>query len=96
MFGFRNGFGRGRRHRHHEHCLHHQHAGETLNLNEAEVGKKYIILCNPDVKTMEMGLYRSGMVTVHKNEEDNPNIVVGVGESRYIIPRELAQKIIIR
>lgn len=95
MFGFRKGSGRGKRHG--KHCRQHQRRcfGECISLNEAEIGKKYIILENPDVKTMEMGLYRSGIITVHKNEEDNPNIVVGVGESRYIIPRELAEKIIV-
>ena len=99
MFGFGRGGagrkqGRGRHHKKHHgrriaHALH-------MNLSEAEIGKKYLILFNPDIKTMEMGIYRGNMITVHKNEEGNPNIVVGVGETRYIIPCELAQRILIK
>jgi Fe2+ transport system protein FeoA len=94
MFGLGKGFGK---HRRKERCgRRHRRFQCASILTEAEVGKKYIILNNPDIKTMEMGLYRGGIITVHKNEEDNPNIVVGVGESRYIIPRELAEKIHIK
>lgn len=96
MFGFGKGQRKGNnQRRHHGHCAHKNGAG-SIYLTEAEIGKKYVIMNNPDVKTMEMGLYHSGIITVHKNESDNPNIVIGVGESRYIIPRELASKIIVR
>jgi len=95
MFGFRRAFGKRIRNSRRCHHTRHQH-GHQITLAEAEVGKKYIIMHNPDVKTMEMGLYRSGIITVHKNEQENPNIVVGVGESRYIIPRDLAGNIIVR
>jgi Fe2+ transport system protein FeoA len=66
------------------------------NLLSAKQGKKYVIMCNPDKKTMEMGLYVGGLISVQKNDFSDPNIVIGVGESRYIIPRELAEKILIR
>ena len=94
MFGFRRGFGR---RRNSDRCRnHHRFQACASLLTEAEVGKKYIIMNNPDIKTMEMGIYRGGVITVHKNEEDDPNIVVAVGNSRYIIPRELACKIRIK
>ena len=100
MFGFRNkrhscrrdGKGpHGKMHR----CRHHR---EELfeSLLSAEPGKKYAIMCNPDKKTMEMGLYVGALISVQKNDALDSNIVVGVGESRYIIPRELAEKILIR
>lgn len=99
MFGFGRGGagrkqGRGRHHRkgHSRRIAHALH----MNLSQAEIGKKYLILFNPDIKTMEMGIYRGNLITVHKNEEGNPNIVVGVGETRYIIPCELAQRILIK
>lgn len=66
------------------------------NLLSAKQGEKYVIMCNPDKKTMEMGLYVGGLISVQKNDLSDPNIVIGVGESRYIIPRELAEKILIR
>jgi len=95
MFGMGKGFGRrhggkGRRKNCRRNCQ------GVFFLTDAEVGNKYIILNNPDIKTMEMGIYRGGIITVHKNEEDNPNIVVGVGDSRFIIPRELAGRIHIK
>jgi Fe2+ transport system protein FeoA len=76
-------------------CRHHKEEFFE-NLLSAKLGKKYVIMCNPDKKTMEMGLYVGGLISVQKNVASDPNIVVGVGESRYIIPRELAEKILIR
>ncbi len=95
MFGIGRGFGKGGGGKE---CGKHQHRScrNASLFTEAEVGKKYIILNNPDLKTMEMGIYRGGVITVHKNEEDNQNIVIGVGDSRYIIPRELAGRIRIK
>jgi Fe2+ transport system protein FeoA len=76
-------------------CGHHGNS-RCINLDEAAVGQRYRVIANPDKKTMEMGIYHTGVITVHKNEESNPNIVVGVGESRYIIPRDLAKRIVIK
>ncbi|OPX29633.1 MAG: hypothetical protein B1H06_01165 [Candidatus Cloacimonas sp. 4484_143] len=104
------GFGRGRRNKdfghHRQRCDQPGHGkgcgcgrygiSRCINLDEAAVGQRYRVIANPDKKTMEMGIYRTGVITVHKNEEGNPNIVVGVGESRYIIPRDLAKKIVIK
>jgi Fe2+ transport system protein FeoA len=45
---------------------------------------------------MEMGVYVGGVVTVQKNDPAEPNIVIGVGDSRYIIPRTLASRILIK
>lgn len=102
------GWGQGRKNRN---CKRHKHGEERLgkaggrchrgapcriNLDKAEIGRRYLVIINPDKKTMEMGIYHSAVITVHKNEEGNPNIVVGVGESRYIIPRDLAKRIIIK
>jgi len=97
MFGFgkgSNGKGQGQRRRHrHKHC---QHRGRHQNLNCADIGNKYIVISNPDKKTVEMGIFAGSVIEVQKNENTEPNIIVGVGESRYIIPRELAEQILIR
>ncbi|HHE37312.1 MAG TPA: ferrous iron transport protein A [Candidatus Cloacimonetes bacterium] len=97
MFGFGRGFngkGQGLRRRHrHKHCRHH---GRNFNLNYGELGKKYVVISNPDKKTVEMGIFAGSMIEVQKNERSEPNIIVGVGESRYIIPRDLAEQILIR
>ena len=73
----------------------HNSVSRCINLDEAEIGRRYRVMTNPDKKTMEMGIYHTSVITVHKKEESNPNIVVGVGESRYIIPRNLAKRIIL-
>lgn len=85
--GRRHGIGQGNGYKRHHH---------SLNLNEGELDKKYYVVCNPDRKTMEMGIYNGSAITVQKNEQTDPNIVVGVGESRYILPKTLAQTIIIK
>ncbi len=91
MFGFGKGVN-GKRHKQ-KHC--HRH-GKHHNLNCGKLGKKYKVISNPDKKTVEMGIFSGSMVEVQKNETTEPNIIVGVGESRYIIPRELAERILIR
>ena len=47
-------------------------------------------------KTLEMGIYNGSIITVYKNESTDQNIVVGVGNSRYIIPKTIAEEIIIQ
>ena len=106
MFGWRRGRKNKECCKHSHNCSEKKHGKgfgyrhhgrlRCINLDEAAVGQRYRVIANPDKKTMEMGIYHSGVITVHKNEENNPNIVVGVGESRYIIPRELAKRILIK
>ncbi|MBN1948141.1 MAG: ferrous iron transport protein A [Candidatus Cloacimonetes bacterium] len=96
MFGRFWGSGRGRRHKHCDRVqgICRRELG-NISLAEAPLGQKFVIVCNPDRKTMEMGIYPGGIVTVQKNDSSDQNIVVAIGNSRYIIPRELARKIII-
>lgn len=94
MFG--RFFGPGRRHRH-KRCdqiqgICRRELG-NISLAEAPVGQNFVIVCNPDRKTMEMGIYPGGTVMVQKNDPTDQNIVVAIGNSRFIIPRELAQRI---
>ncbi len=91
--GMGQGAGRGKTHGlgHGRHRHHH-----AMNLDEGKLETKYYVVSNPDRKTMEMGIYNGSAITIQKNEQIDPNIVVGVGESRYIIPRTLAQTILIK
>lgn len=97
MFGKGRGFGRGMKHKHQcgKRC-HRYRDRDYASLNQAELGKKYVIVCNPDRKTFEMGIFAGGIISVQKNDPNDNNIVVGVGNSRYIIPRELAERILIQ
>jgi Fe2+ transport system protein FeoA len=70
--------------------------GQQFPLSTAEVGSKHFVIMNPDIKTIEMGIFNGSIITVQKNEESDQNIVVGVGNSRYIIPKTIAEEIIIQ
>ena len=75
---------------------HGRHRRAPVNLNGAIPGIKYIVKFNPDKKTIEMGIYAGSIISVQKNEFDDPNIIVAVGETRYIIPRKIAEQILIK
>jgi Fe2+ transport system protein FeoA len=53
-------------------------------------------MSNKDRKTLEMGLFSGALVTVIKNHPNDANMVIAVGESRYIIAKDTAQKIQVR
>lgn len=54
------------------------------------------VLSNRDKKTLEMGLFSGAHVAVLKNRPRDANMVVAVGESRYIIAKESAEKVMVR
>ncbi|MCK4654308.1 MAG: ferrous iron transport protein A [Candidatus Cloacimonetes bacterium] len=95
MFGRGKGLGRRKGNRMHG-GRHGRHRRVPVNLNGAIPGNKYIVKFNPDKKTIEMGIYAGSIISVQKNEFDDPNIIVAVGESRYIIPRKTAEQILIK
>ncbi len=66
-----------------------------LSLSESMVNRKVTILANPDRKTVEMGLYPGATASVVKNEPFNPNLIVSVGECRYIIAKSIADEILV-
>ena len=97
------GWGKGRHRKSHnctgeKRCIHGKGFGHCHNttLNNAVVNKKYVILSNPDRKTVEMGVFNGGIITVQKNDSTDPNLVIAVGESRYIMSRAVAERIIVR
>ncbi|MBT6993860.1 MAG: ferrous iron transport protein A [Candidatus Cloacimonetes bacterium] len=64
-----------------------------ITLAEATENQKYIVRLNPDKQTMEMGIASGSLIFVHKNDVNETNLIVGVGETRLIIPRQSAQEI---
>lgn len=67
-----------------------------ISLADAIENRRYIVRQNPDKQTIEMGIAPSSMVFVHKNDIKEANIIVGVGETRLIIPRRSAELIKVR
>ncbi|HCX73218.1 MAG TPA: hypothetical protein DHM37_05825 [Candidatus Cloacimonas sp.] len=87
---------KGKRCKNHPQCNRGSNNNRFLNLCEAEVGRKYVVVDNPDHKIMEMGVFNGCVITVHKNNPSDSNIIIAVGESRFIIPKPTACRILIR
>ena len=85
----RHGFGRGKCRAGHDNLC--STCGDCL-ANVAE-GNVVVIVCNNDHKTMERGIYTGVQVKVLRNETDEPNLVVAVGDARYVLDRRIAQRI---
>jgi len=64
-----------------------------ISLSETLENNKYIVRLNPDKQTMEMGIASGSVIFVHKNDINEANLVVGIGETRLIIPRKSAELI---
>lgn len=62
-------------------------------LSDFAQGANIVVVSNKDRKTLEMGLFSGAFVTVLKNRPRDANMVVAVGESRYIIAKDAAAKI---
>ncbi len=65
-------------------------------LSDFAQGADVAVISNKDRKTLEMGLFTGACVTVLKNRPHDANMVVAVGESRYIIAKDAAVKIQVR
>jgi Fe2+ transport system protein FeoA len=84
------------RHRFHNHHRHHNNKGESISLNLLEEGESAIIVNNPNLKTIERGLYAGAQVFMLRNKNYEPNLVVAVGDSRYILSRRISKQITVK
>jgi Fe2+ transport system protein FeoA len=85
--GRRLGRGLGRR-QHSRRCDRHADC-----LAGVEAGKVVTITCNDDIRTVERGLCTGVKVRVMRNETDEPNLIVAVGDARYVLDRRIAHRI---
>lgn len=83
MFGFRR---RMRHAKQHHNC-------QRATLNDVPENETAIILCNQHLKTVELGIHPGAEVMVLRNEEGEPNLVIAVGNARYILDRRVANRI---
>lgn len=67
--------------------------GDCVSLAILSEGKSGIVYCNNDLKTIERGLYIGAKVTIFRNNPDEPNIIVAVGDARYVLDRRIATHI---
>ncbi len=64
-------------------------------LSECKEDTTHIIIDNSDKQSMEMGLFGGATVRVIRNSIGSPNMVVGVGDSRYMLSKDTALKILV-
>ena len=97
--GFGKGLGRGRNHnemrKFHNNRKCWKDFDNAYELSNIEEGNEVIIICNHDLKLIEMGLYVGSRIKIMRNSSSDPNIIIAVGESRYSLSREIAKEILV-
>jgi Fe2+ transport system protein FeoA len=96
MIVFGKLFGKGRPH--HGQCGHGKQRDRCCihPLSDFASGVDVLVCSNPDRKTVEMGFFSGARVHILHNQSGESNLVIAVGDSRYTVPRETAQKIMVR
>lgn len=67
----------------------------SIVLTETKENKDYQVVFNSQLKLIEMGLFAGAKLTVVKNDSSNPNIIVNVSDSKYMISKEIAEDILV-
>ena len=70
--------------------------GDCISLALLSTGQEAIITCNEDLRTIERGLTSGTRVTAFRNDLGEPNLVVAVGDARYVLDRRIARRIMVR
>jgi len=70
---------------------HHEH--EMSSLDKAQEDMEYLIIKNIHRKSFELGLYNGNTVKIIRNNQYQRNLIIAVGESRYIISKDIARHI---
>lgn len=83
---FGKGLGRGR-----QACV--CPSGQCIPMSEVTEGSEGIVSCNNDLRTIERGIYSGAKISIFRNEKDEPNIIVAVGDARYVLDRRIAETI---
>ena len=64
-------------------------AGQCITLDQLPEGNSAIVIHNNNLKIIERGLYIGALITMFRNNFEN-NVVVAVGDARYVIDRRIA------
>lgn len=64
-------------------------------LSEGLAGERYTILSNPDRQTLEMGVFHGASVQVIQNHAEQGKMVIGVGDSRFMLDKHIADDIMV-
>ncbi len=64
-------------------------AGQCITLDQLPEGNSAIVIHNNNLKIIERGLYIGALITMFRNNFEN-NVVIAVGDARYVIDRRIA------
>ena len=64
-------------------------AGQCITLDQLPEGCNAVVIHNNNLKIIERGLYIGALITMFRNNFEN-NVVVAVGDARYVIDRRIA------
>ena len=67
--------------------------GDCLPLNAIPEGTQVIITRNQHLPTIERGICHGVQVTMFRNDPSQPNVIVAVGDARYVLDRRIAREI---
>ena len=70
--------------------------GDCLALADLTEGMQGTVYCNNDLRTIERGIYVGARISIFRNEAEEPNLVVAVGDARYVLDRRIARDIRIK
>lgn len=70
--------------------------GDCIQLKELQTDQSAIITRNNDLRTIERGLHHGMKITMFRNEANEPNLIIAVGDARYVLDRRLAALIMVR
>jgi Fe2+ transport system protein FeoA len=62
-------------------------------MSELGEGISGTVSCNNDIRTIERGIYIGAKIQIFRNEADEPNIIISVGDARYVLDRRIAKSI---
>jgi len=70
--------------------------GDCVPLTELHENDIAIITRNNDLRIIERGLYHGMRIRVFRNEPGEPNLIIAVGDARYVLDRRIAWLIMVR
>ncbi|MGI6199073.1 MAG: FeoA family protein [Candidatus Cloacimonadaceae bacterium] len=70
--------------------------GECVALKELQEDQSAVITRNGNLATLERGLNQGMKITMFRNEPNEPNLIIAVGDARYVLDRRLAAMIMVR
>ena len=70
--------------------------GECVPLKALQEDQSAVITRNGNLATLERGLNQGMKITMFRNEPSEPNLIIAVGDARYVLDRRLAAHIMVR